>query len=143
MEPMEPIMACFDKWKTRHAGLFTFSQSQKHVALYQKFGFWPRFLTAIMSKPIGQTGRQVPWTRFSEVPVDERDRMLLACRDVTATIYDGLDVAQEVRAVAEQTLGETVLLWKDGKIAGLTVCHCGPRTEAGSGVSISNSRRCA
>ncbi|MGB9274276.1 MAG: GNAT family N-acetyltransferase, partial [Terrimicrobiaceae bacterium] len=24
---MEPIMECFDKWRTRHAGLFTFAQS--------------------------------------------------------------------------------------------------------------------
>jgi N-acetylglutamate synthase-like GNAT family acetyltransferase len=29
---MEPIMDCFDKWKTRHAGLFTFAHSPKHVA---------------------------------------------------------------------------------------------------------------
>ena len=40
------------RWGTAHAGLFTFAHSQKHVGLYQKFGFWPRFLTAIMSKPV-------------------------------------------------------------------------------------------
>src|SRR5690242_5469630 len=51
---MEPIMELFDKWETRHAGLFTFPHSQKHIALYQRFGFWPRFLTAIMSKPVAQ-----------------------------------------------------------------------------------------
>ena len=70
---MEPIMECFDKWGTKHAGLFTFAHSQKHVGLYRKFGFWPRFLTAIMSKPVGPTGRKLRWTRFSEVPEDERE----------------------------------------------------------------------
>src|SRR5688572_3110270 len=40
---MEPIMALFSQWRTTHAGLFTFAQSQKHVGLYQRFGFWPRF----------------------------------------------------------------------------------------------------
>ena len=49
---LEPIMDCFDRWGTKHAGLFTFSQSQKHVGLYQRFGFWPRFLTAIMSRAV-------------------------------------------------------------------------------------------
>jgi GNAT superfamily N-acetyltransferase len=49
---MEPVLACFDQWQTKHAGLFTFAQSQKHIGLYQKFGFYPRFLTAIMSKPV-------------------------------------------------------------------------------------------
>lgn len=51
---MEPIMELFAKWKTRHIGLFTFAQSSKHIHLYYKFGFWPRFLTKIMSKPIEQ-----------------------------------------------------------------------------------------
>jgi GNAT superfamily N-acetyltransferase len=50
---LEPTMNIFDKeWHTKHAGLFTFAQSTKHVGIYQKFGFWPRFLTIIMSKPV-------------------------------------------------------------------------------------------
>lgn len=130
---LEPVMECFDKWGTKHAGLFTFAHSQKHVGLYQKFGFWPQFLTAIMSVPVGQTGAGSGWTRFSEVPEGEREGMLLACRQVTDAIYEGLDVGQEVRAVAHQNLGETVLLWDDGRLTGLAVCHCGPGTEAGSG----------
>jgi hypothetical protein len=59
--------------------------------------------------------------------------MLLACRQVTDAIYEGLDVGLEVRAVAHQGLGDTVLLWDDGRLVGLAVCHCGPGTEAGSG----------
>jgi GNAT superfamily N-acetyltransferase len=137
---LEPVMECFDRWGTRHAGLFTFAHSQKHVGLYQKFGFWPRFLTAIMSEKVepvslvGQTGRESRWTKFSEVPQDERERTLVACRQVTDTIYEGLDVGSEVRAVAEQGLGETILLWGEGRLIGLAVCHCGPGTEAGGGV---------
>src|SRR5436189_4299245 len=38
---MESVIELFDKWETRHAGLFTFPHSQKHVGLYQNFGFWP------------------------------------------------------------------------------------------------------
>src|ERR1051325_6326235 len=65
---MEPVMELFDRWETRHAGLFTFAQSQKHVGLYQRFGFWPRFLTAIMSRPVKQKTSASRWTRFSAVP---------------------------------------------------------------------------
>ena len=46
---MEPVMECFARWETRHAGLFTFAHSPKHVGFYRKFGFWPGFLTAMMS----------------------------------------------------------------------------------------------
>ncbi len=45
-------MDIFEKWGVREAGLFTFAHSPKHIGLYQKFGFWPRFLTAVMSKNV-------------------------------------------------------------------------------------------
>jgi len=59
-------MEQFDTWDTRHVGLFTFSDSAKHIALYQKYGFYARFLTAIMSaKAVRQTA--AGWLRFSEL----------------------------------------------------------------------------
>jgi GNAT superfamily N-acetyltransferase len=131
---MDPVMACFEKWGTRHAGLFTFAHSQKHVGLYQKFGFWPRFLTAVMSKAVGQARRQSGWTAFSGVPGNQQDTLLRACTDLTDRIYPGLEVTPEVRSVNRQKLGETILLWKGDRLAGLAVCHCGPGSEAGSGV---------
>src|SRR5687767_4474561 len=97
---MEPIMGCFDEWQTKHAGLFTFAHSQKHIGLYQKFGFYPRFLTAVMSKPVELTGRASSWTKFSDAPAGERAAILDACRELTDAIYEGLDVRHEIRAVA-------------------------------------------
>jgi GNAT superfamily N-acetyltransferase len=130
---MEPVMELFSKWGTKHAGLFTFAHSQKHVGLYQKFGFWPRFLTAIMSKPVERTKSVSAWTRFSEVPLSEREGIISACRELTDAIYEGLDVEREIRAVATQKLGDTLLLWDDSRLVGLAVCHSGPGTEAGTG----------
>ena len=43
-------MAIFDRWGMQHTGLFTFAQSAKHVGLYQKLGYWPQYLTAIMTR---------------------------------------------------------------------------------------------
>ena len=65
---------------------------------------------------------------------DERDAVLDACREMTDAIYEGLDVAQEIRAVAAQNLGDTILLWDDSRLIGAAVCHVGPGTEAGSDV---------
>jgi GNAT superfamily N-acetyltransferase len=131
---MEPVMALFDKWETRHAGLFTFPHSQKHVGLYQRFGFWPRFLTALMSKPIEHTNNTARWTKFSEVPASERAAVLNACRTLTDAIYEGLDVEHEILSVAAQGLGDTILVWDDSRLTALAVCHVGPGTEAGSDV---------
>jgi N-acetylglutamate synthase-like GNAT family acetyltransferase len=131
---MEPVMDQFASWGTRLAGLFTFPHSQKHVGLYQRFGFFPRFLTAVMAKPLAQTASgAADWTRFSSVAAPEQEHALRRCRDLTNAVYGGLDVTGEIRAVAEQRLGDTALLWRNGELNGIAVCHSGPGTEAGSG----------
>ena len=43
-------MKVFDRWGVRRSGLFTFPHSTKHVGLYQKFGYWPGYLTSIMKR---------------------------------------------------------------------------------------------
>ena len=131
---MEPIIECFDKWGTKNAGLFTFPHSPKHIGLYQRFGFYPRFLTALMSKQVGLSGHPSGWTKLSDASTEERAAIIDACRDLTNEVYEGLDVGNEIRAVADQKLGDTVLLWNNSKLVGLAVCHFGAGTEAGSGV---------
>lgn len=49
-------------------------------------------------------------------------------------LYDGLDLEREIRTVNAHGLGDTVLLWDSARLAGLAVCHCGPGSDAGSGV---------
>jgi N-acetylglutamate synthase-like GNAT family acetyltransferase len=138
---LENTMELFDGWKIKHAGLFTFAQSIKHTHLYQNFGFWPRFLTSIMSKAIGQT--QEPeqssyhWSRFSELNSYKKTRAIGECMDLTNQIYNGLNLETEIYSVEKQRLGDTILLREDNKNNGtlnaMAICHCGPGTEAGSG----------
>ena len=47
-----PTVEMLDTWGVRLAGLFTFSHSAKHIALYQNFGFHPRWLTMIFEKAV-------------------------------------------------------------------------------------------
>jgi GNAT superfamily N-acetyltransferase len=129
---MEPVMECFARWKTSHAGLFTFASSPKHVGLYQKFGFWPRFLTAITSKPVAPSGETSGWTSFSGMAEGDRAVALRACGELTDKIFGGLDVSREILGVAARSLGDTLLVWDDAGLAGLAVCHFGAGTEAGS-----------
>jgi len=128
---LDPTMELFNKWGVSHTGLFTFAHSPKHLGLYQKFGFWPRFLTPIMLKPVKLTHDSDGWSRFSDVPDVEKERCLMTCRSLTSSIYEGLDLEREIAAVRNQRLGDTVLLWEGEKLVGFAVCHCGPGTEAG------------
>lgn len=130
---MEPVIECFAAWGTEHAGLFTFAHSPGHIHLYEKFGFWARFLTAVMSKPVVEVSPTSQWSRFSALPEGDRAESLEACRELSDAIYEGLDLGGEIHAVESQGLGDTVLLWDDANLVGFAVCHWGAGTEAGSG----------
>jgi GNAT superfamily N-acetyltransferase len=146
---VESTINLFDKWGTKHVGLFTFSHSPKHIGLYQKFDFWPWFLTAIMSKHVVSaieldkttTENALHWSKYSELSKENQEAECLnACRALTDFIYEGLDLKQEITAVKSQRLGDTVLLWdrnndddvEGRKLLGVAVCHFGAGSEAGS-----------
>lgn len=138
---LAPTMEIFGRWGNRHLGLYTFAHSPKHMALYQKFGFWPRDLLAIMAREVQPGLHHTPSRTldsdvayFSQTALAQRAELLPACRELTSEIFDGLDVQREIHAVAGQKLGETILVFDDSRLSAFAVCHTGPGTEAGSGV---------
>jgi predicted N-acetyltransferase YhbS len=125
----------FDAWGLRHAGLFTFAQSAKHVWTYGKFGFHPRFLTAIMALPAlpARGGGMRGAVRTSELPEAQRREIERGIRDLTEQLYPGLDLGAEIRTVLSRSLGDTVVLpGRNGQVDGFAVCHWGPASEAGA-----------
>lgn len=136
---LAPTMEVFRRWDSRHLGLYTFANSPKHLALYQKFGFWPRHLVAIMGRPVEPAPNMErvasqETTFFTQASPADGPQLVGACREVTDAIFEGLDVQREIRAVCDQHLGETILVWDGSWLAAFAVCHSGPGTEAGSGV---------
>lgn len=129
---LEETMKIFAKWQVKHAGLFTFAQSSKHVHLYQKFGFWPRFLTAIMSKP-AEDRPSGKWVRYSELAASEKAQAVEACKALTDEIYAGLDLRIEINSIESQRLGDTILTYDGDSLAGFANCHCGAGTETSRG----------
>jgi predicted N-acetyltransferase YhbS len=124
-----PTMELLDARGCRIQGLFTFAQSTKHVGLYQRFDFWPRFLAAVMARPSAGAATAPAWTLLSEAG----DAVLPAVRAMTGAVHEGFDPTIEMRSVQAQRLGDTVLLRDGDGVAGLAVCHCGAGSEAGGG----------
>lgn len=133
----QPLVAAvcdaFNEWGLRHAGLCTFPHSPKHIHLYGKFGFYPRFLTALMAAP-ARASSDGRWSRYSELPPGDRRAAEIACREITEALYPGLDLGPEIRTCSARSLGDTLLLRdRSDRIAGFAVCHWGPASEAGEG----------
>ena len=105
---LEPTLALFEAWGCRHTGLYTYSGSPKHLALYQKFGFWPRWLTAILAKAVRPVERGGEVSLYSQAMEQERPGLAAAAAGLTGAIYAGLDVSREIFALEDQRLGDTV-----------------------------------
>ncbi|MBX7256120.1 MAG: GNAT family N-acetyltransferase [Candidatus Hydrogenedentes bacterium] len=129
---MAPAIEALDARGVRHIGLFTFPHSAKHAVLYERFGFWPRFLTRIMTRPARTAVSPPQCVRFSDIPEAERDTYLAACREATSLLFEGLDLSGDIRHVHKNVLGETLLVLEKDRVAGFAMCHQGAGTEAGS-----------
>ena len=133
---MQPVMDCFEKWNVTHSGAMTFANSPKHIHLYRKFGYHPRFLIPVLSKKIESPhvdfDSEFTWARYSEFK-ENKEKYVKGCTHVTNTVYPDLDLSLEIKAVDEMKFGETVLLFDENKeVAGFAICHCGSDTEAGN-----------
>src|SRR5262249_43988037 len=86
-----------------------------------------------MSKPVREGASKGPWSCYSKLSSEEQSSNLSECAALTSKVFDGLDLASEIRAIAEQQLGETILLEDESGLAGFAVCHIGKGSEAGTG----------
>lgn len=131
---LDRTMKIFEGWGTKHMGLFTFAQSSKHVHLYQKYGFWPGYLTAIMSKQVlSVRDRGIEVINYSQLHSEKKEEMVGECAQLTDSVMEGLDLRKEIISVDNQKLGDTIMLDADG-LEAMGICHSGPGTEAGSGI---------
>lgn len=121
----------FSAWNLSLTGLYTFPHSAKHIGLYQKFGYWPRYLTMVMARAVVVNAPHIEFHRYSELP--DKARALAEARQFTGTVFPGLDVSREIEAVDSLRLGDTLFLRRGERLAALAVCHAGAGTEAGSG----------
>jgi predicted N-acetyltransferase YhbS len=129
---LEAALERMAAWDLQHAGLFTWSDSPGHLALYRAGGFWPRFLSLLMAKPLAAEAAGDAQT-VAGLPASEREAAAAACAELSGAVRDGLDLSREVLGLAEHGFGDTVLLERDGALDGFAACHTGPGSEAGGG----------
>jgi GNAT superfamily N-acetyltransferase len=134
---MEATVATFDDWRVRRSGLFTFPHSKKHVGLYQKFGYWPQYLTALMTRGTESESASESEGRISRMSLSQRikseqEKAIEACRQLSNGIEKGLDLSEEMRSVLAQRTGDVVLADGPEKLDGFAVCMHGPGSEGGT-----------
>jgi GNAT superfamily N-acetyltransferase len=124
----------FHKRGVRRTGLFTFAASPKHVGLYQKFGYWPGYLTALMAHtPKAETPQSARVAvHLSTLTKSGREEAIAACARLTGRIDSGLDLSAEIRSLLKRKIGEVVLIYTRKALDGFAICHQGPGSEGGT-----------
>ena len=107
------------------------------MGLYQKFGYWPRYLTAIMTRMPGtelSSGDRAlaPPVLLSALTRSERLEAIQSCAKLTHGIDKGLDLSAEIRAVLAQRTGDVVLTYTRRIPDAFAVCLNGPGSEGGA-----------
>ena len=128
---LELAIPALDKPIKRHQALFTVAESAKHLALYRKFEFSPWFLTALMEKPV-RLSSSPDYMKFSEIQGAERAGCLKDLLAISSSLYEGLDLTEEVLTVESQKSGDTIIVLQSGKPVAFAITHYGPGTETSS-----------
>ena len=134
---VDATVQIFDKHGLKRTGLFTFAHSAKHVGLYQKFGYWPGYLTALMthtptpheSHPAGFLPKTV---LLSSLNKTAREQAIAECKRLTNNIDEGLNLGDELRNTRRQNSAEVLLTYGRRSIDGFAICFHGPGSEGGT-----------
>jgi ribosomal protein S18 acetylase RimI-like enzyme len=140
---MQAVQDFFEENKTVLQGCVTYPNSAKHLALYHKFGYRPKALVAIMSRPLERRdGRpsaprppKGPLTvrRFSALEETKKKAALGRFHRITNGICRGMDVSKEVEIVDGLALGDTLLLERGRDLVGFAIYHTPGVSEAPQG----------
>lgn len=132
----------FEENRVTLQGLATYPSSPKHLLLFQKFGYKPKGLLAILSKPLDRReivqATQPPRAvvslrRFSALEEATKKAAMQRLRRITNGIYRGLDLAKEVEIADGLALGDTLLLERGRDLAGFAIYHTPGVSEAPQG----------
>ena len=134
----------FQENRTALQGLATYPTSPKHLALFHKFGYKPKQLTAIMSRALERGApRAGPSSRPARAPLgarkfstleEARKKVVLArAHRIAGGLCRGMDLSKEIEIVDGLALGDTLILERDRDVVGFAIYHVPGVSEAPAG----------
>jgi ribosomal protein S18 acetylase RimI-like enzyme len=141
---LRAVQEFFDENKATIHGALTYPTSAKHLALYHKFGYKPKVLTALMSRALDRSGGRpvapkpplksaLTVRRFSTLEETRKKTALGRFHRLTNGLCRGLDLAKEVEIVDGLALGDTLLLERGSDLVGFAIYHTPGVSEAPTG----------
>jgi ribosomal protein S18 acetylase RimI-like enzyme len=142
---MRAVQEFFDENKSTLHGAVTYATSPKHLALYHKFGFKAKALTAVMSRTLERPGARpavarppvakstLTVRRFSSLEETKKKAALARFHRITNGVCRGMELAKEIEIVDGLALGDTLLLERGTELLGFAIYHAPGVSEAPTG----------
>ncbi len=111
-------------------GLETMPRTVENIGFYSRLGFVPQHLTVTLTGEVAKRSVRGRFVRLSQVPHDERHDLVSRCTARLGHSTPGYDFSREIELTAELQIGDTVIVERDGDIAGFALWHSVPLADA-------------
>ena len=108
-------------------GLETMPRTMDNIGFYSTLGFVPGRLTITLTLDAAHGDASEPL--LGRLPARDRDDWIQACHALTVARLPGYDFTREIVLTDQLSLGDTVLLVRDGALQGFALCHTAPLVE--------------
>ncbi|MES3033240.1 MAG: GNAT family N-acetyltransferase [Gemmatimonadota bacterium] len=108
-------------------GLETMPRTMDNIGFYSQLGFVPGPLTITVTLDAATADGRI--TLLGRLPQLERDDAIAECAALTATLRSGYDFTREIRITDALSIGETVLVQRNGQVTAYAICHSAPLVE--------------
>ncbi|MFN8571882.1 MAG: GNAT family N-acetyltransferase [Gemmatimonadaceae bacterium] len=114
----------------RVIGLETMPRTMDNIGFYSGLGFVPQRLTITLTLEASPSDDAT--SLLGRLHAASRDDVLAQCARLTSACSPGVDFTREIAVTAELGLGDTALLWQQGRLAGFALFHTAPLVEGRS-----------
>jgi len=114
-------------------GLETMPRTVDNIGFYSRLGFVPGYLTLTMTREVQRApGGRPPYTLLGALDGGERAARLAEIARLVAALAPGYDFSREIQLTLDLTLGNVVIVQRDGRLAAFALCHSAPLAESGT-----------
>jgi GNAT superfamily N-acetyltransferase len=111
----------------RTIGLETMPRTMDNIGFYSRLGFEPGRLTITLT--LAATPAEGAPVLLGRLPAAEKDARLAECRALALRLRPGSDFTREIVITDALSLGDTLLLVRDGELRGFALYHTAPLVE--------------
>jgi GNAT superfamily N-acetyltransferase len=131
----EIVLAAVD-WLRRRGvaalGLETMPRTVDNIGFYSRLGFVPGHLTLTMTREAQRVGGRTGFELLGAVDPRERAARLREIDALVQSLTPGYDFSREIQLTLDMSLGNVLILRRDGRIIAFALCHSAPLAEGGT-----------